>query len=145
MNHCFGFSSEPGCVQEESPECRTSPDQFEKRRGGFVGTASSSRCYRNDSSSIGLSDCWDQCWNDCSCVGFDTYYKNNGSGCVFWREGAQFEQSYDGSGMEYYVLNSSFPISKDNSDSGGNLYNCSFSSFLSLFLICIKLQKLNNQ
>ncbi|PON59396.1 hypothetical protein TorRG33x02_288800 [Trema orientale] len=70
MNHCFGFSSEPGCVQEESPERRTSRDQFEKRRGGFVGTASSSSHYRNDSSSIGLSDRWNQCWNDCSCIGF---------------------------------------------------------------------------
>lgn len=129
-DQCYGFSSESGCVQQKSsPECRSSKDLFEKRQGSFIGTISSTLSYWNDNSSFSLTDCWDQCWKNCSCVGYYTI-NSNGTGCRLWNEGSNFDQDYSGNyaGNFVYVLNSTFPTNSTSKNKSGSGYEVCLSS-----------------
>ncbi|XP_059431427.1 G-type lectin S-receptor-like serine/threonine-protein kinase CES101 isoform X2 [Corylus avellana] len=76
---CFGYSSALGCEPQKTPKCRNSNQKFEKRYGYFSPKASLGFDYN---SNISIGDCWAQCWNDCSCVSFDTSTDNK-TGCRF--------------------------------------------------------------
>lgn len=117
LSDCYGYSVEYGCVEQRSPTCRSSRERLEPRWGRFLQDMSYSNWYTDDgNTSISLSDCWDRCWKNCSCVGFDTLTSDE-TGCRFWSKGAKFEQNNDGVGPRIYVLNSSFP-DKSESDNG---------------------------
>lgn len=94
---CFGYSSEPGCVQQKSLVCRPSSQKFEQRWGYFQ---QASEWDQNWNTSIG--DCWTKCWKNCSCVGFKTN-SANGTGCVLYS--SQFVEANTGSNAnQLYVL-----------------------------------------
>ncbi|XP_041003545.1 G-type lectin S-receptor-like serine/threonine-protein kinase CES101 [Juglans microcarpa x Juglans regia] len=76
---CFGYSSDPGCVQQNSTACRSSSQKFEQRTGQFPGGVSQGDHNWNTS----FSDCWTKCWSNCSCVGFQTN-SANGTGCLLF-------------------------------------------------------------
>ncbi|KAK3021637.1 LOW QUALITY PROTEIN: hypothetical protein RJ639_046361 [Escallonia herrerae] len=73
---CNGIDPNPGCEAERAPECRSSNEKFESRAGQFVG----GRYLSDGNMSLGFSDCWAQCWNNCSCAGYNASYPN-GTGC----------------------------------------------------------------
>ncbi|KAF5480910.1 hypothetical protein F2P56_001614 [Juglans regia] len=94
---CFSDSSAPGCVQRSSPICRNSSKTFQKRKGYFV--SSSPRLDEN--SSISVYDCWDRCWNDCSCDGFCTL-QDIETGCRFF--GGEFAEDKASNLEDFFVL-----------------------------------------
>lgn len=111
-NVCSGYSSQSGCVEEELPRCRKKSQKFERRLGSFIRTVSNLNTKYDENVSISLSDCWDRCWKDCSCVAFRELASND-TGCQFWSEGAQFQQDIGGINPSNfaYLLNSAFPTS----------------------------------
>ncbi|KAG2716721.1 hypothetical protein I3760_03G141300 [Carya illinoinensis] len=94
---CFGYSSAQGCVQQKSPNCRTSSQKFEQRRGYFI----SSSPHLDENLSVNLFDCMDRCWSDCSCVGYTTLH-NNGTGCRFYS--GDFVEEKASNLEQFYVL-----------------------------------------
>ncbi|XP_076937029.1 G-type lectin S-receptor-like serine/threonine-protein kinase At1g67520 [Bidens hawaiensis] len=77
---CYGYDSSNGCVESSLPQCRNDTDNFEEKNGEFdSGTKSAT----DSNSSLSIGDCFAKCWNDCSCVGFNSH-TINGTGCDFW-------------------------------------------------------------
>ncbi|XP_042971495.1 G-type lectin S-receptor-like serine/threonine-protein kinase CES101 [Carya illinoinensis] len=97
---CFGYSLEPGCVQQNSPACRTSSQKFEQRSVQFLGPRASQW---DDNSNTSIGDCWTKCWSNCSCVGFDSY-SGNGTGCLFHESGQFVEENTGINAQNIYVL-----------------------------------------
>ncbi|KAF3435957.1 hypothetical protein FNV43_RR23049 [Rhamnella rubrinervis] len=114
-NLCSGYFSAHGCVEEELPRCRRNSQMFERRSGSFIGTVSNLNMKMDLNSNISLSDCWDMCWKDCSCVGFRAI-PNNETQCQFWSEGSEFQQDIGGTAPSNfaYLLNSAFPTSSES-------------------------------
>ncbi|XAR54741.1 hypothetical protein NMG60_11030012 [Bertholletia excelsa] len=77
---CYGFKTDTGCVASTVPPCRSSEDEFELKSAYFLPSSAVSE-YNNDPL-IGVSDCMQNCWNNCTCVGF--IVNSNGTGCVTW-------------------------------------------------------------
>ncbi|XP_035547649.1 G-type lectin S-receptor-like serine/threonine-protein kinase CES101 [Juglans regia] len=95
---CFGYSSEPGCVQQTSTSCRTSSQKFEQRKVRFPEGVSEWDYNWNTS----ISDCWTKCWSSCSCVGFQTN-SSTGTGCLLYS--GQFVDVENGiNPQQIYVL-----------------------------------------
>ncbi|PWA93515.1 Apple-like protein [Artemisia annua] len=75
------------------PQCRKESENFTKRNGYFDPGKTSTTLESNASQSI--SDCFVKCWNNCSCVGFDTN-TYDGTGCVFLtRSGSDNQQIFE--------------------------------------------------
>ncbi|KAK3007555.1 hypothetical protein RJ639_014560 [Escallonia herrerae] len=112
---CNGVDHIPGCEAERPPECRSSNETFKSRAGQFVGGR-----YLNDGNmSLGFSDCWAQCRNNCSCAGYNASYLN-GAGCQLWNVEANFQQDLSGSQGMIYVLNSRLNVTSPNSGHSSN-------------------------
>ncbi|KAG6661039.1 hypothetical protein CIPAW_03G147400 [Carya illinoinensis] len=79
---CFGYSFEPGCVQNS---CRTRGQKFEQR---LVQCLDPRALQRDDNWNTSIGDCWTKCWSNCSCVGFYSY-SGNGTGCLLFETGDQ--------------------------------------------------------
>ncbi|KAG2716719.1 hypothetical protein I3760_03G141100 [Carya illinoinensis] len=94
---CFDDSSAQGCVPRSSPICRTSSKTFQKRKGYFVSSSPRS----DENSSISVFDCWDRCWNDCSCDGFCTL-QDTDTGCRFF--GGEFVEDTASHLEDFFVL-----------------------------------------
>ncbi|KAK9067847.1 hypothetical protein SSX86_011958 [Deinandra increscens subsp. villosa] len=78
---CYRYNSSNGCMNSSFPKCRRADEYFSYRNGEFAPKKTRMIFYSN--SSLGISDCFVKCWNDCSCVGFDNS-NTNGTGCVIW-------------------------------------------------------------
>ncbi|KAK9281944.1 hypothetical protein L1049_004853 [Liquidambar formosana] len=144
-NICYGYASYPGCAVEKPPVCRSSLENFEQRSGSFLGPA-----FNDQNSSVGPSDCWARCWNNCSCVGYRTFNTND-TGCSFW-SGAFVEDNTVGS-TKIYVLNSTSSSSADISHSTGKKWwiwvivvgVAVLATLLLGFLLCVRRRKLKGE
>ncbi|GKD29800.1 G-type lectin S-receptor-like serine/threonine-protein kinase [Tanacetum coccineum] len=98
---CYGYNLGNGCVESSVPHCRRESDNFSKRNGYFDPGKISTTLESYASQSI--SDCFVKCWNNCSCVGFDsnTY---DGTGCVFWTGSGRFFVDHLNSSNSKYVI-----------------------------------------
>ncbi|KAJ0053750.1 hypothetical protein Pint_01534 [Pistacia integerrima] len=106
---CYGYQ---GCAMSE-PTCRSKDDDFLPQIGVFDGGSYLSE----DNVSIGLSDCWTRCWNECSCIGYNTL-NTDGTGCEFWNTDVNFTTA-ETNGRMPYVLSSALPPSSNNSSENG--------------------------
>ncbi|KAJ0110951.1 hypothetical protein Patl1_01575 [Pistacia atlantica] len=106
---CYGYL---GCAMSE-PTCRSKDDDFLPQIGVFDGGSYLSE----DNVSIGLSDCWTRCWNECSCIGYNTL-NTDGTGCEFWNSDVNFTTA-ETNGRMPYVLSSALPPSSNNSSENG--------------------------
>ncbi|GKB55862.1 G-type lectin S-receptor-like serine/threonine-protein kinase, partial [Tanacetum coccineum] len=80
---CYGFVSHTGCLEDSSvPRCRKENQIFSYRYGTFA--SDKTRNATDGNWSLSISDCLAMCWNDCSCVGYNSSY-TDGTGCIFWR------------------------------------------------------------
>ncbi|PWA80274.1 S-domain-1 29 [Artemisia annua] len=99
---CFGYDSGDGCVKESSlPPCRTKNDKFNKLHGEFAPEMA--RNDTDENSSLSISDCFSKCWNNCSCVGFESN-TNDGTGCVLWTGNLSFVVSPHQNSTSKYVI-----------------------------------------
>nr|DAD44701.1 TPA_asm: hypothetical protein HUJ06_002931 [Nelumbo nucifera] len=90
-----------GCVNQTVVECR-SGDQFDRRRGFVSGSP-----YRAvENTSLGLVDCDQMCWSNCSCIAYNTLY-DNATGCRFWNRDSGFREDNNYPG-DVYILRSFF-------------------------------------
>nr|GEV39804.1 G-type lectin S-receptor-like serine/threonine-protein kinase At1g67520 [Tanacetum cinerariifolium] len=101
---CYGFASRTGCLEDSSvPRCRKENHIFSYRNGAF---APDKTRYATDSSlSLSISDCFAMCWNDCSCVGYNSS-NTEGTGCIFWRGSNTFSDDPTESSAWMYVISS---------------------------------------
>lgn len=122
---CLGFSSAtPGCHNvENTPKCRRNGDKFEARTGYFQR---SPLHYTDLRKTVGLIDCWDGCWKNCSCIAYEMV----GDYCRYWDAQAKFIPD-ESTRTDYFVLNSSLPTSKGKE-------NCLFEAIISyVSALCI--------
>nr|GEW09674.1 G-type lectin S-receptor-like serine/threonine-protein kinase At1g67520 [Tanacetum cinerariifolium] len=105
---CYGYDSSDGCVKESSlPPCRREGDNFSEKNGEFDPDKSQS--ITDNNSSLSISDCFVKCWNDCSCVGFNSSNTNE-TGCVIWTGSNNFLPNPRANSTLKYVINQN-PIS----------------------------------
>ncbi|KAI7748929.1 hypothetical protein M8C21_029618 [Ambrosia artemisiifolia] len=111
---CYGHNSSNGCLNPSLPLCRREDDSFSHRKGEF--TPQGTRNSTESNSGISISDCFVKCWNDCSCVGFNSS-NTNGTGCVIWTgiRNNIFVDGGDNSTMKY-VINFDLPDNSGTSD-----------------------------
>ncbi|KAJ9537433.1 hypothetical protein OSB04_030166 [Centaurea solstitialis] len=98
---CYGYSSGNGCVESGLPQCRGNGDIFSAKNGEFFPTVT--RNATDDNSSLGITDCFIKCWNDCNCVGFNSS-TTNGTGCVIWTGSNNFSVNPRDNQMMKYVI-----------------------------------------
>nr|GMD94375.1 G-type lectin S-receptor-like serine/threonine-protein kinase CES101 [Ipomoea batatas] len=97
-----------GCELWEQPPCRGGGKTFEERSGTFYrDTENGLRVADQDitpqNSSGSPSDCRENCWNKCDCVGYRSYREGS---CGYWRgTDLKFEQDNTGNTVHLYVLN----------------------------------------
>ncbi|KAL0329897.1 UNVERIFIED_CONTAM: G-type lectin S-receptor-like serine/threonine-protein kinase [Sesamum radiatum] len=115
--YCYGYdethrgsAANLGCELRKQPKCRNDGKTFNLTYGDFrhVNGTPAPAVY-DSNSSLSISDCRENCWNDCECVG---YTSGNVSGCAYWRgKNLEFVQ-WDlpaGSLANTYVLDNSAP------------------------------------
>ncbi|CAI9772264.1 unnamed protein product [Fraxinus pennsylvanica] len=97
---CYGNYTR-GCELREQPRCRNHNETFVWKSGHFVN-GDGSQPIADDNASHTESDCRDNCWKDCECVGFTSGLEY---GCSYWRgKYWTFVQSYDGIEAGQFVL-----------------------------------------
>ncbi|KAJ9537848.1 hypothetical protein OSB04_030581 [Centaurea solstitialis] len=99
---CYGHNSDNGCVESSLPSCRRETDNFSVKNGEF--DPNMARSVIDDNSSISISDCFVKCWNNCSCVGFNSS-TTNGTGCVIWTGSNSFLVNPRDNSTSKYVIN----------------------------------------
>ncbi|XP_071727436.1 G-type lectin S-receptor-like serine/threonine-protein kinase At1g67520 [Rutidosis leptorrhynchoides] len=108
---CYGYDSSNGCVQQSKlPQCRREGDSFSEKNGDFDPVLTTS--VTDDNSSLSVSDCFIKCWNNCSCVGFNSS-TTNGTGCIIWSGSNNFLINPRDNSTLKYVINqmASYPTS----------------------------------
>ncbi|CAA3006860.1 Hypothetical predicted protein [Olea europaea subsp. europaea] len=109
---CYGYSIKgssvfKGCELWEQPSCRNHNETFVLKSGHFAkgnGSKPIEESANDANASLTESDCRENCWKDCECVGFVSSSKY-GSGCTYWKGKIfTFVQSYDGSQPKQFVL-----------------------------------------
>ncbi|XP_059277643.1 G-type lectin S-receptor-like serine/threonine-protein kinase At1g67520 [Lycium ferocissimum] len=110
--NCYGYKDEAqqssGCELWKQPKCRKPGQKFQLRSGGFMVIEKPlgpryAKGTKVGNSSFSLSDCRAECWNDCNCVGYDSYVYS--TGCTFWRgKNLNFSQDISGMAKKYYVI-----------------------------------------
>ncbi|KAK1430752.1 hypothetical protein QVD17_13724 [Tagetes erecta] len=104
---CYGYESSDGCVAFSLPQCRRDTDSFTEQNGWFdIGTPS----FTDSNSSLSISDCFAKCWNDCSCVGFQSDDLLNATACSLWSGSNSFlvypHEPYSLDSRSKYVISS---------------------------------------
>ncbi|KAJ9537847.1 hypothetical protein OSB04_030580 [Centaurea solstitialis] len=99
---CYGHDSDNGCVESSLPSCRRDTDNFSVKNGEF--DPNMARSVIDHNSSISISDCFVKCWNNCSCVGFNSS-TTNGTGCVIWTGSNSFLVNPRDNSTSKYVIN----------------------------------------
>nr|KAJ0198865.1 hypothetical protein LSAT_V11C600326140 [Lactuca sativa] len=99
---CYGYDSGNGCVESSLPKCRRESDSFSEKYGDFAQDMTRSAI--DDNSSLSISDCFVKCWNDCTCVGFNSS-NINGTGCVIWTGSNNFLVNPRDNSTLNYVIN----------------------------------------
>ncbi|XP_061358411.1 G-type lectin S-receptor-like serine/threonine-protein kinase At1g67520 [Gastrolobium bilobum] len=82
---CYrSFNNKGGCQILSQPKCRHPGDKFQASFGYFDHQSSPDGFFLEDKNiTLTESDCMDICWNNCSCVGFNTYFPNT-TGCRYY-------------------------------------------------------------
>nr|GMD98357.1 G-type lectin S-receptor-like serine/threonine-protein kinase At1g67520 [Ipomoea batatas] len=111
VGNCYGYENETqqsiGCELWEQPSsCRGGGETFEERRGTFYTENGLREIADQDitpqNSSGSPSDCRENCWSDCACVGYRSYPEGR---CGYWRgTDLKFEQDLAGNTPTLYVL-----------------------------------------
>nr|XP_028959365.1 G-type lectin S-receptor-like serine/threonine-protein kinase CES101 [Malus domestica] len=127
--YCDGYNAVGGCVRRDRPSNCTGKfgDEF-VQKNGYLKIKDSSNTSRATSWHVVSSvDCKVLCWQNCSCLGFDTPADNqsSGPGCRFWSVDCEFVENRTGSGntSSVFVLSSlttlaNSPPAKKNVNSG---------------------------
>ncbi|CAK9168223.1 unnamed protein product, partial [Ilex paraguariensis] len=134
---CNGVGSYSGCLVARPPNCRSSSEIFVPQTISLSGGVS----YADQNSSLGLSDCWDQCWENCSCIGYNTFHTNR-TGCQYWSGGLTVVEGIIGSWTTIFALNSTLNGTSSNnnsnaSKSGNRWWIRMIVSILGVFLILL--------
>ncbi|KAI3703553.1 hypothetical protein L1987_73708 [Smallanthus sonchifolius] len=99
---CYGQDRDGGCMTGTNwPLCRSgSHDRFKLLNGEFTGGILSS----DNNSSLSTSDCMKRCWDDCTCLAFNS--RDNGVGCDIWTgtKNVKFSVIPRGTSVQKYVL-----------------------------------------
>ncbi|RXH98555.1 hypothetical protein DVH24_010880 [Malus domestica] len=110
--YCDGYNAVGGCVRRDRPSNCTGKfgDEF-VQKNGYLKIKDSSNTSRATSWHVVSSvDCKVLCWQNCSCLGFDTPADNqsSGPGCRFWSVDCEFVENRTGSGntSSVFVLSS---------------------------------------
>ncbi|KAA8521218.1 hypothetical protein F0562_011945 [Nyssa sinensis] len=99
---CYGYNTNGGCELWDQPNCgngRNSSLRFELISGSFGIFFSVLPDNRS------LSDCRAKCWNDCDCIGFQSFP----GGCVYWNGDLEFFPDVTDASPRRYVLISQPP------------------------------------
>ncbi|KAM2407353.1 hypothetical protein ACFX1X_026549 [Malus domestica] len=97
------------CIEEKITECRNGSELFVPIRGYFAAVKF---LYDDDDTSLAISDCHAACWRNCTCIGYESLYTDNGTGCVYMMEGAKFEEN------DYYGFTYILTIGRNSSKDG---------------------------
>ncbi|TQD99642.1 hypothetical protein C1H46_014778 [Malus baccata] len=97
------------CIEEKITECRNGSELFVPIRGYFPAVKF---LYDDDDTSLAISDCHAACWRNCTCIGYESLYTDNGTGCVYMMEGAKFEEN------DYYGFTYILTIGRNSSKAG---------------------------
>ncbi|RXI05879.1 hypothetical protein DVH24_017921 [Malus domestica] len=97
------------CIEEKITECRNGSELFVPIRGYFAAVKF---LYADDDTSLAISDCHAVCWRNCTCIGYESLYTENGTGCVYMMEGAKFEES------DYFGFTYILTIARNSSKDG---------------------------
>ncbi|KAM1795942.1 hypothetical protein ACFX15_035286 [Malus domestica] len=126
---CDGYNTVGGCVRTDRPSNCTGKfgDEFVQKNGYFKIKDSSNTSRATSWYVVSSVDCKVLCWQNCSCLGFDTPADNqsSGPGCRFWSVDCEFIANSTGSGntSSVFVLSSlttpaNSPPAKKNVNSG---------------------------
>ncbi|KAF8036463.1 hypothetical protein BT93_C2245 [Corymbia citriodora subsp. variegata] len=74
------------CVDQKPSACRNGSELFVPQRGYYN---KEELPYSDHNSSLTLSDCHSMCWNNCSCIAFESL-SSDGTGCEFWKKGGTY-------------------------------------------------------
>nr|KAJ0199291.1 hypothetical protein LSAT_V11C600326110 [Lactuca sativa] len=109
-----------GMILWSLPQCRRESDRFSEKYGHFAQDMTRSAI--DDNSSLSISDCFVKCWNDCTCVGFNSS-NINGTGCVIWTGSNNFLVNPRDNSTLNYVINQN-PITPNTGDNNLNKSIC---------------------
>ncbi|CAH1453283.1 unnamed protein product [Lactuca virosa] len=128
---CYGYDSGNGCVESSLPQCRRESDNFSEKNGDFA--RDTTRIDIDDNSSLSISDCFVKCWNDCTCVGFNSS-SINGTGCVIWTGSNNFlVNPRDNSTLKYVINQNSIT---PNTEKSKNWVWILIGVVIPLFFLC---------
>lgn len=74
------------CIEQKPSKCRNRTEIFVPVRGYLKETNS---IYPDYNTGLSLSDCHATCWNNCSCVAYESVH-SNGTGCLYLRKASDF-------------------------------------------------------
>ncbi|KAL1834368.1 hypothetical protein ACET3Z_004019 [Daucus carota] len=113
VDECYGYNTRgtnyTGCELWEQPKCRNHQQIFEIQTGYFEKTEDYT-VYDDHNASHGYSDCKAECWEDCSCFGFEHY--GGTEGCNLHR-GRNLKFQPGGAYGSKYVLRDADPSGSD--------------------------------
>ncbi|XP_015867238.3 G-type lectin S-receptor-like serine/threonine-protein kinase CES101 isoform X1 [Ziziphus jujuba] len=101
---CFDSSSSSlrvGCVEQKLPDCRSYHDKFVLKMGVMSRDG-----FRFHNDNLSITDCWERCLKNCSCVAYASA-NDNGTGCEIWTKDSSFTESNLSTLKEIYILESS--------------------------------------
>ncbi|CAH1417935.1 unnamed protein product [Lactuca virosa] len=133
--YCYGYDSGNGCVESSLPQCRRDSDKFSEMKGDFAHDLT--RSVIDDNSSLSISDCFVKCWNDCTCVGFNSS-SINGTGCVIWTGSNNFlVNTRDNSTLKYVInQNPINPSTGTKTEKSKNWEWILIGAVIPLFFLC---------
>ncbi|XP_023732620.1 G-type lectin S-receptor-like serine/threonine-protein kinase At1g67520 [Lactuca sativa] len=132
---CYGYDSGNGCVGSSLPQCRRESDNFSEKNGDFA--QDTTRTDIDDNSSLSISDCFVKCWNDCTCVGFNSS-NINGTGCVIWTGSNNFLVNPRDNSTLKYVINQNpiTPNTGNKTENNKNWERILIGVVIPLFFLC---------
>lgn len=90
-----------GCAEQKLPDCRSSRDKFALKMGLMSGDG-----FRFPNDNLTITDCWDRCLKNCSCVAYASA-NDNGTGCEIWNKDSSFIENNLGALKATHILESS--------------------------------------
>lgn len=92
------YKSDPGCVAQKMPDCRSQNVWFEAKKG-FMSAEGQKFM---ESSNLSSFDCQAKCLNNCSCAAY-AYSSANQTVCEIWSQGITFTEKYDETRVIYVL------------------------------------------
>ncbi|KAJ9179163.1 hypothetical protein P3X46_010982 [Hevea brasiliensis] len=92
------YKSDPGCVAQKIPECRSQNVWFEARKGFMSAEGQKFNQIYN----LSFSDCQAKCLNNCSCAAY-AYASENQTVCEIWGQRIAFTKKYEETRVIYVL------------------------------------------